>query len=153
MSGRLLALAAAVSVALVGAYVALGGTDYRPTPVADPCAAREPPSAGAETAEAIQRVVLAAIDEAACALGMSREDLVLALRSVDELDALAAREEVDPEELERSVRAGLVRAVDEAEAEGLLGERTAGIVRAAAGRLPLGLLLTLLRGASRLLDD
>jgi hypothetical protein len=150
-TARLAAVAVVVSVALVGAYVALGGTDYRPTPVADPCAAREAAS-GTSTEEAIQRVVLAAADASACELGVSREDLVLALRSVDRLEALAAREGVPPDEMEAAVREGLVEAVDQAEQEGLLGERTADVVRAAAQRLPLGLLLTLLRGASRLLD-
>lgn len=150
-TARLAIVAVAVSIALVGAYVALGGTDYRPTAVADPCAPRAATS-GTSTEEAIQRVVLAAADATACDLGVSREDLVLALRSVDRLEALAAAEGVPADELESAVRAGLVEAVGQAESEGLLGDRTAGVVRAAAQRLPLGLLLTLLRGASSLLD-
>ncbi len=96
--------------------------------------------------------MLAAADEAACDLGVSREELVLALRGTDELEQLAAREGIDADQLEQGVRAGLVRAVDEAEQQGLLGERTSGLVRAAAERLPLGLLLGLLRGASGLLE-
>jgi hypothetical protein len=139
-----------VATALVGAYAALGGLDYRPTPVANPCVPREPPTTGAGTTEAIQRVVLAAADEVACSLGTSREELVLALRSVDELEELATREGVDRDGLEESIRDGLVRAVDEAEQEELLGARSAGVVRAAARSLPLGLLLTLLRGLDRL---
>ena len=31
-----------VAAALVGSYVALGGTSYEPTPVADPCAPPRP---------------------------------------------------------------------------------------------------------------
>ncbi len=152
MIGRLLAIAVVASVALVCAYIALGGTDYRPTPVADPCQPREAPSAGAGTSEAIQRVVLVAADETACDLGVSREELVLALRGTDELAQLAEREGIEADQLEQAVRAGLVRAVDEAEQQGLLGDRTGGLVRAAAERLPLGLLLGLLRGASGLLE-
>ena len=148
---RLAVAAVVASAALVGAYVALGGTDYRPTPVADPCEPR-PDRGGTATDEAIQRIVLAAADATACDLGVAREDLVLALRSVERLEALAAREGVDAEQLEQAIRTGLVEAVDQAEAEGIVGDRTAGLVRAAAGRLPLGLLLTLLRGASSLLD-
>lgn len=144
--------AVVVSLVLVGAYVALGGTAYRPSPVADPCAGRAAPSTGSSADEAIQRVVLAAADATACELGVSREELVLALRDVDRLEALAAREDVDPDELEAGLREGLVRAVDEAEREGLVGDRTADVVRVAAKRLPLGLLLTLLRGVSSLVD-
>lgn len=151
MTARLVLVAVIASLALVGAYVALGGTSYRPTQVADPCTARPPAASDSSTAAAIQQVVLVAADATACQLGVSREDLVLALRSVDRLDALAAQRGVAPGELESAVRAGLVRAVDEAQREGLLGDRTAGVVRAAAKGLPIGLLLTLLRGASGLL--
>jgi hypothetical protein len=139
-------LAAIASIALVGAYAALGGTDYSPTPVADPCAPRTPPTTGTETAEVVQRVVLIGVDRAACSLGTSREELVLALRSPDDLEALARREGRDRSELEQSVRDGLVGAVDAAVSEGVLSDRIAGVVRFAARSLPLGLLLTLLRG-------
>jgi hypothetical protein len=145
-------MAALVSVALVGAYIALGGTEYRPTPVADPCKPRAATSTGKETSEVLQRVVLTAADETACELGVSREELVLAMRGSDELERLAEEENLDPDRIEQGVRAGLVRAVDQAQEEELLGDRTAGLVRAAAERLPLGLLLALLRGASGLLD-
>jgi len=45
-----------------------------------------------------------------------------------------------------------VRAVDEARGENLIGETTAGALTFAAERLPLGLLLSVLRGASSFLD-
>ena len=141
----------AVAAALVGAYVALGGTSYEPTPVADPCAARPARDAGT-TGERVELVLLAAADETACELGVSREELVLALRSVDELDDLAEPEGRSRDELEDALRAGLVRAVDEAESEELVGDSTADALRFAAERLPLGLLLSVLRGASAFLD-
>jgi hypothetical protein len=97
-------------------------------------------------------VLLAAADATACELGVSREELVLALRSVDELDALAEREGRSRDELEDALRAGLVRAVEAGEREELIGSTTAGVLRFAAERLPLGLLLSLLRGASSFLD-
>jgi hypothetical protein len=146
-----IAIATALSVALVGAYIALGGTSYEPSPVADPCAARPVRQAG-DTSERIEHVLLAAADETACALGVSREELVLALRSVDELDALAAREGRSRDEFEKALRAGLVRAVADAQHQGLIGSTTAGALRFAAERLPIGLLLSLLRGASSFLD-
>jgi hypothetical protein len=143
--------AAVVAIALVGAYVALGGTSYEPSPVADPCASR-PPRDTNGTGERLELVLLAASDATACELGVSREELVLALRSVDELDALADREGRSRDELEDALRAGLVRAVAEGENQGLIGSTTAGALRFAAERLPLGLLLSVLRGASSLLD-
>lgn len=145
--GALLVTGATIAAAaLVGSYVALGGTEFRPSPVADPCLPRGQAPASEGASAAVQRAVLAAADEVACSLGTSREELVLALRSADDLEALARRRGVDRDGLEASVRAGLVRAVDQAEADGLLGERTGRVVRAAARHLPLELLLTLLRG-------
>jgi hypothetical protein len=139
-----------VAVTLVVTYVALGGTSYEPTPVANPCAPR-PARTATGTDERLQLVVLAAADAAACRLGVSREELVLALRSVDELDQLAEKEGKSRDELEAALRDGLVRAVGQAEDEGLIGDTTAGGLRFAAEHLPLGLLLDLLRRASSIL--
>jgi hypothetical protein len=144
-------VAVVVAVALVGAYVALGGTSYEPSPVADPCEPR-PARDATETGERIELVLLGAADGTACALGVSREELVLALRSVDELDELAEREGRSRDELEEALRDGLVRAVGEGRDQGLIGATTAGALTFAAERLPLGLLLSVLRGASSFLD-
>ena len=141
----------AVSVGLAVAYVAFGGLSYEPTAVADPCAPR-PQRETTGTGERIEVVLLAAADQTACELGVSREDLVIALRSVDELDDLAEREGRSRDDLEDALRAGLVRAVDDAEKDDLIGRSTAGALTFAAERLPLGLLLSVLRGASSFLD-
>ncbi len=139
------------AAALVGAYVALGGLSYEPTPVANPCAPRpERPTSG--SGERVELVLLAAADETACALGVSREDLVLALRSVEELEGLARREGRSRDELESALRDGLEHAVEEAEERDLIGDRTATALGFAAERLPLGLLLSVLRGASSFLE-
>lgn len=143
-------VAAVLACALVGAYVALGGTSYEPSPVADPCAPR-PARQASDTGERVELVLLAAADGTACQLGVSREELVLALRSVDDLDALARKEGKSRDELEEALRSGLVRAVDEGESQGLIGGSTATGLTFAAEHLPLGLLLSLLRGASSLL--
>ena len=87
----------------------------------------------------------------ACSLGVTREELVLALRNVEELEQLAVEKDRSRDELEGALRRGLVRAVDEAESERLIGGTTAGALRFAAERLPLGLLLSFLRGASSFL--
>lgn len=139
-----------VAVALVAVYVALGGTSYEPTPVANPCAPR-PHRAPTGNDERLELVVLAAADAAACRLGVSREELVLALRSVDQLDQLAEKEGTSRDELEQALREGLVRAVTQAQSEGLIGQTTAGTLRFGAEHLPLGLLLELLRRGSSLL--
>ena len=78
--------------------------------------------------------------------------LVLALRNVEELEELARERGRSRDELERALRRGLARAVDKAEDEQLVGDTTAGALRFAAERLPLGLLLSVLRGASSFLD-
>ena len=143
-------VAAVLACALVGGYVALGGTSFEPSPVADPCAPR-PPRETEDTGERIEVVLLAAADGTACELGVSREELVLALRSVDDLDALARKEGKSRDDLEEALRSGLGRAVDEGETQGLIGGRTASGLRFAADHLPLGLLLSVLRGASSLL--
>jgi hypothetical protein len=148
---RVVLLSSAVAVALVGAYVALGGTSYEPSPVADPCAPR-PARETSSTGERLELVLLAAADETACTLGVSREELVLALRSVDELEQLAEQENRSRDELEEALRDGLRRAVDEAVEQGLIGDTTASALRFAAERLPLSLLLSILRGASSLLE-
>jgi hypothetical protein len=149
-TGAPLIACAAAAVALAGAYVALGGTSYEPTPVANPCAPR-PARETEGTGERVELVLLAAADETACTLGVSREDLVIALRSVDELEDLAREEGRSRDELEDALRRGLARAVDEARDEGLIGGTTAGALTFAAERLPLGLLLSVLRGASSFL--
>ena len=143
-------LSCVVAVALVATYVALGGTSYEPTPVANPCAPR-PHREATGNDERLELVVLSAADAAACRLGVSREELVLALRSVDELDQLAEKKGKSRDELEDALRDGLVRAVDQAKGEDLIGGTTAGALTFAAEHLPLGLLLDLLRRASSIL--
>lgn len=144
------AVAAVLACVLVGAYVALGGTSYEPSPVANPCLPR-PTRDVQGTGERVEVVLLAAADRTACRLGVSREELVLALRSVDDLDALARKEGKSPDDLEESLRAGLIEAVDAGERQGLIGDTTASGLRFAAEHLPLGLLLEVLRGASSLI--
>lgn len=145
-----LALAAASAGALVAVYVALGGASYEPTPVADPCAPRawRAPSG---VAEGLEQVALSAADGAACSLGAGREELILALRDADSLRAFAHERRLSENEVEEAVRAGVVRAVDDAEAAGAIGGTTAALLRGAAERLPIGFVLELVRGTADLL--
>ena len=140
---RTLAVAAGAAVALVAVYLALGGASYAPAAVADPCAARElrNPEGFEQVAE---QIVLSALDGAACELGVSREEVVLAFSSRASLERFAEEHGDSTEELESVVRAGLGRALDDAEREKLLDPRIADLVRSLAARVPVALLLDLL---------
>ena len=94
MSGRVLALPA-LALALVGGLLAVqiayGGGDFEPLGPADPCVARPVDSASTGIDGLTEELVLAAMDDAACTLGVTREALVLdvAQQPTDtQLDAL-----------------------------------------------------------------
>lgn len=136
-----LALAAVATV--VVPYLALGGASYEPTALADPCRAREWRDPGG-VQQALEQVVLSALDGVACKLGVSREELVLALKDQEALDDFAAKHGITSEEAERALHDGLLRAVDDAEEAGALSGFVAGLVRGAVERIPPRLVLDLL---------
>jgi hypothetical protein len=133
-----------VAIGLVAAvivpYMALGGGSFEPTPVADPCAPRAYPEAEG-LGETIERIALTAVDRVACRLGVSREELVLALRSEDAFDRFTRKHGIDRAEAETAIHEGLVQAVDEAEQDGTLPGLIAPLVRKAAESVPPWLLL------------
>jgi hypothetical protein len=138
------ALPLVVAVGLVAAvvvpYLALGGGSYEPAPVADPCEPRdlpEPDGLGAT----IERIALSALDGVACELGVSREELVLALRSEEALAAFSEERGLERDELERAIGEALVQAVDDAEEAGALPGLVAPLVRRAAESVPPWLVL------------
>ena len=138
------ALPLVVAIGLVAAvvvpYVALGGGSFEPTPVADPCNARDrPPAEG--LAETIERIALTAVDGVACDLGVSREELVLALRSEERFDAFASEHGIERGEAERAIHDGLVNAIDQAEQDGTLPGLIAPLVRKTAESVSPWLLL------------
>jgi hypothetical protein len=135
--------AVAVSVGLALVYVALGGGRYEPAAVADPCQVRDWRDPGG-LQEALEQVVLSGLDGAACELGVSREELVLALRDEAALDRFAARHGIDAEDAERAIGEALARAIDDAEEAGALPGFVAGLVRRVTDGLPPRLLLELL---------
>jgi hypothetical protein len=121
-------------------YVALGGGSFEPTPVADPCQ----PRALAEAeglGETIERMALQAVDGVACRLGVSREELVLALRSEDAFDSFTRNHGIERSEAEDAIHDGLLSAVDEAEQDGTLPGFVAPFVRKAAEELSPWLIL------------
>jgi hypothetical protein len=142
-----LAASVVASVALVVTYLALGGASYEPVAVADPCEPRpiEKPQGGGEV---LQQVALSALDGAACELGVSREDLTLALASRNSRERFLREHRVTDEVLEQALRAGLVRAVDDAERVDALTGLEASVIRAAVERLPIGVVIDVLQRAS-----
>jgi hypothetical protein len=126
--------------AVVVPYLALGGGSFEPTPVADPCEPRQQADADG-LGETIERIALRAVDSVACELGVSREDLVLALRSEDAFAAFSTEHGIDRTETERAIHDGLLSAVDEAEQDGTLPGLIAPLVRKAAESVSPWLLL------------
>ena len=144
-------LAALVAVAaVVVPYVALGGGSYAPTPVADPCQKREWRKPG-DLQAVLEQIALSALDGAACDLGTSREELVLALRDEKSLDAFAAEHHIDRAQAERAVQDGIERAVAEAEAAGSLSGFLASLIGRAVESVPPWLLLKTLERVRGLL--
>jgi hypothetical protein len=144
----LVAIGAVAAVVLP--YLALGGGAYEPTPVADPCASRERPPPG-DLQTTLELVVLSGLDGAACDLGVSREDLVLALKDEASLDAFAAEHGISRADAERAVEEGVERALQEAEDAGALGGLSGSLIRRALERAPAWLLLDVLEGLQLLL--
>jgi hypothetical protein len=145
-----LLVALGLVAAVVVPYLALGGGRFEPAPVADPCQVRDRPEAEG-LAETLEAIALAGVDGVACELGVSREELVLALRSEDALEAFSAQQGIDRDELEQSISDGLVRAVDQAEEGGSVPGFVAPLVRRAAESVPPWLILETLESLGDLL--
>jgi hypothetical protein len=141
---RTIALATAAAVTLIVVYLALGGASYSPAKVADPCLPRAERRAQGVGGVA-ERVVLSAIDGAACKLGVSRESIVLAFANRASLRSFARQHHITERRLEELLRAGLLQAVDEAERTGALDSTVADLVRGLVRRVPVGGLLDLLQ--------
>jgi hypothetical protein len=140
---RAVALSAAAAVLLVVVYLALGGASYAPAKVADPCQTREWRNPqGAQ--RAIEQIVLSALDGAACDLGATREEVVLALADADRRKTFAREHGISQQRLEELVRTGLLRAIEDAEAADAIGGTTASLLRGLVERIPIGELLDLL---------
>jgi hypothetical protein len=150
--GRLLVLAAiAASLALVGAYLAAGGSSYAPAQIQDPCEPR--PWRDPEGIEQLaEQFSLSALDGAACELGVTRERLARALATPRSRERFTRRYGIDDAELARAIRAGLLRAVDDAERAGALSPLLADPLRETLRRIPLDQAIELVQDARTLLD-
>jgi len=151
--GNLLVLSAiAASLALVGIYLAAGGSSYAPAKSQDPCKPR--PWRNPESLQQIaEQFSLSALDGAACQLGVSRETLARALATPQSRRRFTRRYGISDARLARAVRAGLLRAVDDAERAGALSPLLAAPLREALQEIPLDRAIELIQDARSLLDD
>ncbi len=144
---RDIAVAAVAGGALIGVHLALGGASYRPTPVADPCVRRAWRDPGSATGVA-EQVVLSALDGAACDLGVSRESLVLAMRSTAALKDFGGAHHLSDQRITDAVRKGLHRSVGDAQKAGAINDIEAFLLNAAIDTLPVAGLLDALQSAN-----
>ncbi|HEY5977606.1 MAG TPA: hypothetical protein VIT85_07090 [Solirubrobacterales bacterium] len=151
--GKLLFLGSiAVSLVLVLAYLAAGGSDYAPAKSQDPCEPREwrDPQGLQEIAEQFS---LSALDGAACKLGVTRETLARALASEEARKQFAEKYDIGDAELATAIRAGLLRAVGDAEEAGALSPLLGVPLRSALRSIPLDEAIELINDAEGLLDN
>ena len=148
MRPRVLVLGAIVaSAALVATSLALGGASYEPESVQDPCQPR--PWRSSDSIDDIaQQLTLSALDGTACELHVSRETVVLALGTSEGRSEFSN----DPR-LAEALRAGLMRAVDDAERAGAIPGIVADPLREVIQNLPADQLIASVRNAATLLDQ
>jgi hypothetical protein len=153
LRGRLLVGGAvAAALALVGVYLAAGGSSYVPEKTQNPCEHR--PWGHPEGIQAIaEQFSLSALDGAACKLGVTREALARALATPQSLASFSRRYGIDDAKLAEAIRAGLLRAVGDAERAGAMSPFIAAPLRTAVQELPLGEAIRLIQNARSLLDN
>lgn len=153
LSGKVLILGSVVAaLVLVAAYLAAGGSSYEPEKVQNPCQPRpwsDPQSLG----QIANQFTISALDGAACQLGVTRETLALALTTQERRERFEKRYGIDDEKLAKAVRAGLVRAVDDAEEAGALSPLIAAPLREALRRIPLEQAIEIINDAQGFLGD
>ena len=148
----LVGTAIVLSLALVGVYLAAGGSSYAPEKSQDPCKHRawsNPES----LSEIANQFSISALDGAACQLGVTRETLARALATPEARDRFAERYGIDEAKLARAVRAGLLRAIDDAEEAGALSSFIAGPLRGTIEDIPLDQAIELINNADSLLGN
>lgn len=148
VSGRALVLGSiAASLILVGAYLAAGGSSYEPEKVQDPCQPR-PWSNPQNLGQIANQFTISALDGAACQLGVTRETLARALATPEGRERFKERYGIDDAKLAKAIRAGLLRAVSDAEEAGALSPLIAGPLRTTIEEIPLDRAIELVNDAS-----
>jgi hypothetical protein len=151
--GRALVIGAIVaSLVLVGAYLAAGGSSYEPEKVQNPCKPR-PWSNPQSLGEIANQFTNSALDGAACQLGVSRETLARALATPEARKRFTEKYGITDAKLAKAIRAGLIRAVDDAEEAGALSPILAIPLRETLQHIPLEEAIELLQNARSLLNN
>ena len=137
---------------LIGVYLAAGGSSYAPEKTQDPCKPRpwRNPEGLQEIAEQFS---FSALDGAACQLGVSRETLARALATPESRERFKERYDISDAKLAKAVRAGLLRAVDDAEEAGALSPILAEPLRETLRSIPLDQAIELINNAESLLNN
>jgi hypothetical protein len=151
--GRFIVLASlAASILLVLAYLLAGGSDYSPAKPQDPCQPRQwrDPEGLEQIAEQFS---LSALDGAACRLGVTRESLARALATEATRQRFLKRYDIDDAELARALRAGLLRAIDDAQEAGALNVFLAVPLRSLVRSIPLDEAIEIVRDARSLFES
>ena len=141
---RAVAVATAASALLVAVYLGLGGASYAPAKSADPCVQRDWRNPGGFQ-EVAEQIVLSGLESAACELGVSREQIVLAFASGTSLESFARERGIDVDRLESLVRSGLLRSLDDAQRAGAINPTIASLLRQVIERVPLDTVIDLLQ--------
>lgn len=128
---KILALLFVAAAVLVGVELALGAAHTGEVQLANPCEPRD------FRGDVVQRIVLNGLEGAACRLHVSREELVLSLGGTSPF-----RRNWDKQEMEVAVRAGLLRALDDAERRGEIPHLLAVPVRELIRKAPLDKLIS-----------
>jgi hypothetical protein len=139
-------VALAASIGLIAVYLAFGGATYDPADVADPCEQRAQDVLAER--DLFETIALSSLDGAACELGVDREELALALASEEATSEFAAAHGIDSDDVESAVRAGLVRAVDDAAAAGKVDGFDETVLREVAQHAPVGATIDALQALS-----
>jgi hypothetical protein len=134
-------LAAGASLGVVLAYLLAGGASYKPLTVADPCEPR--PLSVLSERGVFEGIALSALDGAACELGVTREELTIALADEGSLDSFAEERGLERAQVEAAISAGLLRAVDDAELQGQLSGTLASLARLIVENVPVGVAIGL----------
>lgn len=138
------------AVLLVGAYAVAGGP-VGPDKAVDPCDPRPWTDPG-NAEEAAQQFALSAADGAACELGVTREELARSIPEESTRQQFMEDHGFSDSDLENALRAGLNRAVDDAENAGALGGLVATGIRAAIRVMPMSVMIGLLENASSVFE-
>jgi hypothetical protein len=140
------------AIVLIGIYLAAGGTSYVPAKTQDPCKHR--PWRNPEGLDQIaEQFSLSALDGAACQLGVSRETLAQALATPEARERFSKRYGIGDAELAKAIRAGLLRAINDAENAGALNPLLAAPLRDTVRGIPLDQAIELIQNARSLLDS